>query len=460
MALVEREWTGSVRPDSATRAPGPRGRRLIGSLSRLRADPHDFFADAAAQYGDLVSFRAGPRNVFLAVGRQEIARVAIHNRDNYVKGVSYDALRVPIGDALLTTDGPVMDGRRKLLQPLFTRRRLMERVPAMAAAVDSLDARWERLARTGEVVNVVSEMNRLAFDVAGRVLVDSDLGDDMPGLEELIDEASGWVARRTRALVPLPPSLPTPRNRRFNRAQVEIRSWVERLIAARRARAQGDDDMVGRLVGQRGALDLDDVAVRDEVIGFLMAGHQTTGAGLSWVWYLLGHHPEAGDQLAAEAGAVLGARAPDAAALGRLVYTGQVLDETMRLYPPGWAFTRTPVQEDALGGYRVPAGSIVAISSYANQRNPRFWDRPAEFDPGRFAPGRPAPDACHYFPFGLGPGICIGKHLALMEMKLAVAMLARRWRVELSSPERVPADPGITLSPAAPIPARIAARRV
>ena len=145
-----------------------------------------------------------------------------------------------------------------------------------------------------------------------------------------------------------------------------------------------------------------------------MAGHQTTGAGLAWTWYLLGHHPEVDARLWREVDAALGdAPAPAAADLEHLGYLGQVLDEAMRLYPPGWAFTRAPLGDDELAGRRIRAGSVIVISSYANQRAPQIWPDPDRFDPDRFAPERPAPDAHAYFPFGSGPHACIGKHLAL-----------------------------------------------
>jgi cytochrome P450 len=378
--------------------------------------------------------------------------VAVANRENYIKGVSYDALRVPIGDSLLTVDGTAAQARRRLLMPLFTRRWLMDAVPTIVAAVESHFERWDELAARGRPFDVVSEMNRLAFDVVGRVLLGTELGTSMCELEALIDDASAWVARRTKAIVPLPPVIPTARNRAYRRAEREIRDFTERLIASRRRDGAGDD-MLSRLLAVRDAQGnaMSDHEVRDEIIGFLMAGHQTTGAALAWTWYLLGRNPEVEERLASEVGDALKEGSPAASDLERLPYLGQVLDESMRLYPPGWAFTRTPVADDELGGHRIPAGSVIVISSYANQRNPRFWADPDSFDPDRFAPGAPSPDAYHHFPFGVGPHACIGKHLALIEAKLAMAMLVRRYRLQPASKQAVTPTPAITLTPSGPI---------
>ena len=436
------------------------GLRLLGSLRRLRSDPLGLFVEAASSHDEVAVFRAAHRPVYLLTGASPIAHVTVRNRQNYVKGVSYDALRVPIRDALLTLDGPVAQERRRLLMPLFTRRWLTDSVPAIVSAVESHFGRWDHLASTGRPFNVVSEMNRLAFDVVGRVLLGTELGASMTELERLIDDASDWVAHRTRAIVPLPPVLPTKRNRAYRRAERDIRAFTEQLIATRRSDGSGDD-MLSRLLSVRAddGRPLADDEIRDEIIGFLMAGHQTTGAGLAWTWYLLGHHPRVDERLADEIDATLGEAAPSLADLERIGYLGQVLDETMRLYPPGWAFTRTPLEEDDVAGRRIRSGAVIVISSYANQRSPRIWSDPDRFDPDRFAPERPAPAAHAYFPFGTGPHACIGKHLALIEAKVAMAMLVRRYRLRLVSSEPVAPTPGITLTPSRPILVRAERRR-
>jgi len=435
-------------PVTRTQAPPrlratPRRAPVRGALRRLRSDPLGLFVEVASTH-DLAAFRAGHRRVYLVVGPELIAQVAVNGRDRYTKGVSYDALRVPMGDALLTIDGPRWKARRRLLTPLFSRRALLEQIPTIAGSVESQFERWDKLAAGGAAFNVASEMNRLAFDVVGRILLGTELGDGMAALEALIDDASGWVAHRTRALLPLPTRVPTPRNRAYRRAEAGIRAFTERAIERRR----GDPtrtDFVSRLLS---ATDSDGAAmgdrdVRDEVIAFLMAGHQTTGAALAWTWYLLGRHPEVEARVHSEVAAA--GNPPD---IERLGYLGQVLEEAMRLYPPGWAFTRTPLEDDHLDGHAVRKGSIMVVSSYANQRNPRFWRDPERFDPGRFAT---PPDAYRYFPFGIGPHACIGKHLALIEAKLALAMLVRRYRVVLASRREVGATPAITLTPSEPI---------
>ena len=441
---------------------GPRRARRarpLGDLGRLRNDPLGLFAEAAAGADDVVRFRAAHRSVFLAVAPDAIAHVGIHNRANYVKGVSYDALRVPLPNALLTIDGDEARERRKVLMPLFTRRSLVDEVPTMVAAVEALCERWDAYAATGAEFDVHSEMNRLTFDVVGRILVGAELGDDMARLESRLAQASAWVARRTRALVPLPTAIPTPRNLAYRRAYRGLASWVDGLVASRRAAAS--NGAAARLVaaGDGGPGAMDDRQLRDEIAAFLMAGYQTTASALSWSWHLLGRYPETQERFADAARIALDGGPPNADRLDVVPYIGQVLDESMRLYPPGWAFTRTPREDDVVCGTRVPAGSIVIVCAYANHRSPRFWDDPETFDPERFAPGRrEAIPQYAYFPFGVGPHSCIGKHMAEIETRVALAMLARRYRVVAASDAPVPATPAITLTPAEPIRVRVERR--
>ncbi|HKP89895.1 MAG TPA: cytochrome P450 [Thermoleophilaceae bacterium] len=434
-----------------------RGKRVLGDLDGLRNDPLGLFSRAAATGEEVVRFRAAHRSVFLLAGPRAIAHVGIHNRENYVKGVSYDALRVPLPNALLTIDGEGARERRRLLMPLFARRTVIDQVPTIVSAVESLCERWDGFADSGEEFDAASEMNRLTFDVVGRILVGTELGPDMDHLEARLADASAWVARRTRALVPLPPSLPTPGNVAYRRAYRDLARWADGLIETRRDPEK--TGAVARLIAAGRDRPLTTRQLRDEIAAFLMAGYQTTASALSWAWYLLARHPDEQDRLGEAARIALDREPPDAERLDVAPYIGQVLDETMRLYPPGWAFTRTPLADDEVAGHPIPAGSIVIVSSYANHRSPRLWDQPERFDPERFARGRRNTiPAYAYFPFGVGPHACIGKHMAEIEARLALAMLARRYRIEALERDEVPPTPAITLTPGRPIRVRAVRR--
>ncbi len=179
--------------------------------------------------------------------------------------------------------------------------------------------------------------------------------------------------------------------------------------------------------------------LRDELVTILLAGHETTASTLTWTWYLLSSHPSVAEAVHDEAVSVLGDRTPTHEDLVRLRFTGMVIQEAMRLYPPVWALTRKSLRPDVVGGYRVPAGADIMISPYTLHRHPAFWDAPGSFRPERFA--TPAAVTTHryaYIPFGAGPRVCVGSHLGIMEATLVAAMVAREFRFE-----RVSTDPPV-----------------
>ena len=193
-----------------------------------------------------------------------------------------------------------------------------------------------------------------------------------------------------------------------------------------------------------------DRQLRDEVMTMLLAGHETTSLALSWTFFLLSQHPAVERRLADEADHVVGDRRAAFADADRLTYTRMVLDETMRLYPPAWGFSRLAIADDRIGGYKVPAGSIVFLIPYVVHRRPTWWPDPERFNPDRFAPEAAAErPRFAYFPFGGGPRHCIGYQFALLEAQLILATVTRRYRIQLAPGQQISAEPLITLRPTA-----------
>jgi cytochrome P450 len=244
----------------------------------------------------------------------------------------------------------------------------------------------------------------------------------------------------------VPESWPTPGNLRARRAIRVLDAVVYEMIAARRRAGEPSTDLLSMLVYARDPETgeaMNDRQLRDEVMTLFLAGHETTADALAWTFYLLGQHPPAARRLEAEVDAVLDGCPPTLADVPRLSYTLKVFQEAMRLYPPGWVISRTPRQDDTIGGYHIPAGSTVVVSQYVLHRHPDYWDDPSRFDPERFADrGAPA-----YFPFAAGPRVCIGNNFALLEARLALAMVAQRYQVSLVPGRPVEPEPLVTLRP-------------
>jgi cytochrome P450 len=191
-----------------------------------------------------------------------------------------------------------------------------------------------------------------------------------------------------------------------------------------------------------------DRQLRDEILTFLLAGHETTAVSLSWTWYLLSQHPEVEQKLREELTQVLGGRAPRLEDLPRLPYTDKVVKESMRLYPPAWSLARTVTKEVELGGYRLPVGANVVMSQWILHRDPRFFEQPEQFNPDRWtAEAAQRLPRFAYFPFGGGPRLCIGASFAMMEANLLLAAIAQRFQLRLAPGHSVAALPSITLRP-------------
>jgi cytochrome P450 len=277
-----------------------------------------------------------------------------------------------------------------------------------------------------------------------------------------VDQGSAEIGLRLRRLLPLPDWVPTGGNRRYAAAVRALDAAASEIIGERRAREQRGSDLLSTLLQSRDARGrpLDPRLVRDEVVTLLLAGHETTALSLTWTLYLLARHPEAAAKVEAEVDAVIGhRRAPEASDLPNLGYLAKVIGEAMRLYPPVYLVGRQTTRETELGGYRLPAATVLLMSQWVVHRDPRHFSDPASFRPDRWTESlsRALPRFA-YFPFGGGPRICIGQPLALMEAKLVLAAICQRFR--LSDACGAPVDPyaEVTLRPSRPIRLRVARR--
>ncbi|HEY5307588.1 MAG TPA: cytochrome P450, partial [Casimicrobiaceae bacterium] len=214
------------------------------------------------------------------------------------------------------------------------------------------------------------------------------------------------------------------------------------------------NDIVSQLIDARDrqtAAPMPDRQLLDEIMTLIIAGHETTASSLNWFWYLLSQAPDVAARLHAEVDAGE-ADAPGYDALERLPFTRRAIDETLRLYPPGWLLTRRSIAEDTVGGMPMPPATDVLLSPYLVQRHPDHWPDPVRFDPDRFLPERTAGrNRFAYLPFGLGPRACIGEHLALVEMHTHVATLARRFALELVPGQIVEVEPQVNLRTRQPL---------
>ncbi|HTI23729.1 MAG TPA: cytochrome P450 [Kutzneria sp.] len=407
--------------------PGPPLRTAPALLLRLVRDRLGLMSSAAAEYGDAVKVSMGPKTLYIFNHPDHAKHVLADNAANYHKGIGLVQARRALGDGLLTSEGEVWRAQRKTMQPVFQARRIAAQADVVAEEAATLVARLRAHADTGRPIDVTQEMTGLTLGVLGRTLLAADLG----GFESIghsFEAVQDQAMFEMVTLSMVPTWVPLPKQLRFRKARKDLARVVEQLITFRRANPTDGDDVLTRLIESTD--DSQNRRRRDELVTLLLAGHETTASTLSWAFHLLSRHPEVGERLRAEAVEVLGDRRPEFADLTRLRYTTQVVEETMRLYPPVWILTRQAQADDEIGGYRVPAGADVLVCPYTLHRHPAFWLNAEKFDPDRFAPsGQPARHRYAYLPFGAGPRVCVGSNLGMMEAVFVLAMVARELRL-------------------------------
>src|SRR3954469_5604284 len=443
--------------------PTPKGAPVLGSALDLQRDMLGTLEAARREHGDVVRFLAGPprlRSELYAIFHPDtVRRVLATEADRYRKDNRfYQEVRWALGDGLLNSQDERWLRQRRFVQPLFTRRRIAGYAASMAGEAADLLSRW-RPCDDGRPVDVHSEMSRLTLRVVGRLLFGSDVEQAVPVVRTAFP-VLGEHARR-RAVNPLaaPPTWPTPANRRALRAQHDIYGVCDALIAARRAHPTGGEDLLSLLIAARDEGEgLDDGETRDQILIFLLAGHDTTAIALTFALHLLGRHPDVQRRVHEEVDAVLGDRRPTAADVEALSYTTMVLKGQMRLYPPAPALGRRTASGDRIGGFEIAPGADIALSPWVTHRHPAFWSDPERFDPERFAPEREAERHRHaYFPFGAGPRACIGQYFSMLEATIVLAAIVRGFEVAALS-EEPPVRTGITLQPAAGVPCTLTPR--
>ncbi len=443
--------------------PMIRGSLLSGSGRELKDDQLATYARVLREHGGRrVRFRVGPPKVgfvFDAVfapdgARQVLATDAAHY-DKEVPGIE-EARRL-FGNGILFSNGDRWRRDRRIVAPLFTKKRISSYVDGMAVAAEHLATTWTAPGRN--LVDLTEAGTLYALDVLGRSVFGGDVEPTAPVLRATVPVLNEYAARRILSPVRLPTWVPTPANRRAERARVALWGQVEGLIAERRAGSLDGDDLLTLLLTARDPEDgsaLDDDAVRDQALILLLGGHETTGTTMALALHLLGRHPDVQQRVRDEVAAVVvdrpvGHRSIEVDDLARLTFTAQVLDETMRLYPPGHTLVRHAHEATTLDGQDVPAGHLVAVSVWGVHHNPDVWPDPERFDPDRFGSeaGR-----YHHLPFGGGPRGCIGQHMATAELLVAVATLVRSFRLT-SELDEVPLDVGLALRPRGALPCRI-----
>jgi cytochrome P450 len=412
---------------------------FTGGVREMVRAPHRFFLQLTRDYGDIVQYRATPEPAYLLNHPDFVKQVLVSNGRNYNKDtyLNKHMLQAVTGQGLLTSENPLWRKQRRLIQPFFHRHYLVNFADLIIDATNQMLLRLELCAAQDEPFDIANEMMTLTLNIVSRALFGYD-----------IDKQASRIGEAVNRMI----EIGKPKRRRFQEMAKVLDDIVYDLIRQRRQQPHGEQrdllDMLMQVRYEDSGEGMGDRQIRDEVMSLLIAGHETTANALSWLWVLLGQHPDVVIQIEGELDEVLNGRSPTVADFPNLIYSNQVIKESMRLYPSAWSISRRALADDEIGGYAIPAGAIVALSPYTLHRHPAFWPEPEKFDPGRFTPEQEAKrNRYAYVPFGAGARKCIGDQFALMESMIILPMTLQRFRLHLVPDHLIEEHALVTLRP-------------
>ncbi len=419
------------------------------ALKTLRADLLGTQKRLVSEHNGFVRYQVLHRGFTVIADADANQKLFINNLANYRRSLQHDNLALAIGYGLICSDGEMWQRQRRLAQPAFDRALLVRVVEITAALMTEVLATWQQASERGEPVDVFSAMQNLTMRVIGLALFSRDLETDSNAFAETVRVGLEVVVRRNISPITLPLWVPTRLHRRLTHYLRAVDRFVSERIEERLANNEGYTDILSSLIRSYG-----DQAVqrkrelRDQVVTLFFAGFETTGTALAWTWLLLSQNPEAERQFHQELATVLGGRTPTYEDLDALAYTHQVIQESMRLYPPVYAVTRRAAADDQIGGCPVHQGDNVVIPIHALHRMPEYWESPETFCPERFAPNRlNETQRKAYIPFAAGQRKCMGANFATVEMLTVLAIAGQRFRLRLMEGHPVVADPAVTQYP-------------
>ncbi len=433
--------TVSTQTESTNNVPSPRELPLVGNAFDLVFDGLGQRLKWSREFGDIYRLNLAGQHTIVIARPDWVQEVLMGKPLEFERSDLLNPRENPLlGRGLFTTLNREFRPKRKRMQPAFNHSRVAEYAKIMAEYAEEQAAGW----RDG-VFDIHHEMMQVTMQIIGKTMFDRDLSGEADELGETITRL---IAEPNNPL-PIPPEWPTPRNIRVRKAISRLDATVYQMIAERKADGRDHGDLLSMLLTSRDEAGnaMSDKDVRDELMTILIAGHETTALALTWTLHLLTQHPGYYERVQAELDRVLVGRTPTVADLPQLSYTQQAIKEALRLYPPAHVIARANEQAEVLGGYHIPARTLLLIDVWAMHRRADYFAQPEQYDPDRFSPEREKQLARGaYLPFGTGPRICIGQAFAMMEAQMVLATLMQRVRFSAVA-QWVQPDAVVTLRP-------------
>jgi cytochrome P450 len=428
---------------------------ITRNMLAFARNPLAFFENNRIKFGDVYESNLSPfLRMFVFCKPEHVKHFLIDNAKNYKKSFAYGFLRRALGNGLVTSEGDFWLRQRRIAQPAFHRDRLASLTQVMTLSIKEMLVKWTTYQQNNQLFDVSEELMHLTSDIAAKALFSSDISGFQDKVIDCINNLNLSISNMIKSpFGRFTTWIPTKNNRLFDKNQKEFNQIIYHIIENRRNANSNNvyNDLLQMLLeakDEETGESMNDLQLRDEVITLFSAGSETSSNALSWAIYLLLTNPEEKEKLKQEIKEVLGERIPQVHDFQKLTYTNQVIQETLRLYPPAWVVGREAKEDDEIDGYQVPAKTQVVMPTWVIHRHPDLWENPHSFAPERFEGenGKNRHKFAH-FPFGGGPRFCIGNNFAMMEMTFALSMIFQQLDFELVKNQKIEPEAMVTLKP-------------
>ena len=415
----------------------------------LAGNPAYFFQRLANDYGDFLHYR-GLFNFYQVNHPALVKQILMETNKSFDKrNVIYKRFANVFGDGLVISEGDKWKRHRKLVQPMFGPVTVRKFFDGMVSATVEAADRWQVEYPAGTSFDIATEMDQLTLRIAGETFFSSGFESDSNRISRWNQTINEYTAKPP---LPIVRSIwfPSAINRRLKSTLAEFHQFIGDMIESRRSGGP-QNDLLSILLSAThdDGTGLTDEELKEEVLGMILGGHETSSSALAWIWYELHRHPDVRQKINAELETVLGGELPSLESVAALKYVRMVIEECLRLHPPFWFENRNAMCDVELGGHVIPKGSMVLFSRHALHRHSEFWEDPERFDPQRQDPDNLENERTTYaqVPFGGGPRICMGIHFAMLELVVIVATLCQRFNIVLAKDDRHEMDAKMTMFP-------------
>ena len=430
--------------------PGPGGNVLFSpALKELKTNVLGLVERQKQDFKDISRIMIGPYQ-YINIYKPEFMEQIFADSVLFSKGRENANLKFLLGNGLLTNEGDFWLKQRRLIAPVFHKKRLATFVQQIIACTDRMMDSWEE---RGDVkMDIHAEMTQITLGIVSQTLMSTDASGDFLKINDALVHLMKGLSTETVRLIRLPSWVPTSYNRFMKKNRAILDKQIYDIIAERRRTGSQRDDLLTMLMEVEDADTAErmtDGQLRDEVMTIFLAGNETSSNALTWTLYLLSQNPEAEQKMIDEIDAKFNAGVElNFKTVTEFQYVKQVIEESMRVHPPVWMVGRRTIEEDEIGGYRIEKQTNVLIPIIYLHHTERFWDEPDKFKPERFAPEtRNNIDRFVYFPFGGGPRVCIGNNFAMLEMQVILITLYRQFKFKVKEGFVVEPEPLVTLRP-------------